>query len=62
MCTGLFDEAIYLLSSINDWKSSLLIGAMLKESADYNEELENEEDNNGRIKLRECFLSKFAHC
>ena len=30
--TGLFDEAIYFLNLINDWKSSFLVGSMLKES------------------------------
>lgn len=35
LVTGLFDEAIYFLNLINDWKSSFLIGSILKESDHY---------------------------
>ena len=31
-CTGLFEEALAFLRAVNDWKSSFLVGAMLKES------------------------------
>jgi hypothetical protein len=33
LCTGLFDEAIYFLNEMNDWKSSFLLNSMLKNSA-----------------------------
>lgn len=32
LITGLYDEAIYFLNLINDWKSSFLISSILKES------------------------------
>jgi hypothetical protein len=32
---GLYDEAIYFLNSINDWKSAFLLSSMLKESVKY---------------------------
>jgi hypothetical protein len=52
----LFDEAVHFLSLINDWKSSFLIGAMLKESENYNGEENEEARVEKMLALKVCSL------
>jgi hypothetical protein len=44
LCLGLFDEALYFLNLINDWKSSFLLSSILKESKN-NDQLNNNKEN-----------------